>query len=159
MDLRTRGAVVPTQAKDHRLQFIGGKGMCRETRWGIRDVSSQHVKPVDQLALRKGLHNGLPETLSLSELLASGETGNDGQVNRLRKSVHAPFLVFQTSLIEYDSPYAVTAPFIVANTAQDVVSGIESHELAGGYDVDDLSVFLAQRNGKSATYYVTQDVV
>ena len=39
-DLRTRGAVAPMQTKDHRLQFIGGKGMCRETRGGIGNVSA-----------------------------------------------------------------------------------------------------------------------
>ena len=40
-------------------------------------------------------------SLTLSEFYQ----GHDGQVNRLRKSVHARFRVFRTALTECDSPY------------------------------------------------------
>lgn len=103
------------------------------------------------------LHDGHAHPLRLHENVGAGEAGDDGYAHRLREALHAVDLPFVAPAVEYDPPDA--AGVVVRRPAEDVVRGVDRHELAGGDDVHCVGIAVPHRHGEPAAHDVAEDVV
>ena len=96
----------------------------------------------------------------MGEGVRAGYGRHHGQTDRFGKTFHAPVLSGHIAPVIQDAGHAAVPVAVeIAHAAQDVVGGVERHELAAGDQKDRVGVLPADRNGKAAAYHVAENVV
>ena len=96
----------------------------------------------------------------MGEGVRAGYGRHHGQTDRFGKTFHAPVLSGHIAPVIQDAGHAAVPVAVeIAHAAQDVVGGVERHELAAGDQKDRVGVLPADRNGKAAADHVAENVV